>query len=149
LCAISISRLFDAWDEIIAFPNSKDPRTPGGVLLFSNYNWGQIRCYNFNEGGLAMRRVLVLAFLTVMGVLSIAAGAQEDAAAIRLEKVKDTLYLVTGGRGPGEGSVSGVTTVFIADAGVVVVDTKYPGYGKTILDLVKSVTAKPIIMIVN
>src|SRR5206468_1799758 len=33
--------------------------------------------------------------------------------------------------------------------GVVRVDTKYPGYGKPILDQVKSITSKPVTTIVN
>jgi len=87
-----------------------------------------------------------------MGAVSIAiARAQQDPSAIRLEKVKDALYIITGGRGPGAqaGSVSGNTTVFITDTGVVLVDTKYPGYGRPILDQVKAVTNKPVTMIIN
>ena len=58
------------------------------------------------------------------------ARSQQDPSVIRLEKIKDTLYIITGGRGPAAqaGSVSGNTTVFITDTGVVLVDTKYPGY---------------------
>src|SRR5262249_23139457 len=67
-----------------------------------------------------------------------------------LEKVKDSLFIVTGGRGPGEqASISGNTTVFITATGVVLVDAKYPGYGKAILDQVKSVTEKPVTLIIN
>src|SRR5438876_8486802 len=98
-----------------------------------------------------MRRIIVLTLLTATGALSIVlAAVQQDTTSIRIEKVKDALYIVTGGRGPGEqASVSGNTTVFITDTGVVLVDTKYPGYGKAILDQVKSVTAKPVMMIIN
>ena len=98
-----------------------------------------------------MRRLITMTVLTFTGVLSIAvARAQEDATIIRLEKVKDALYIVTGGRGSGEqASISGNTTVFITDTGVVLVDTKYPGYGKAILDQVKSVTNKPVTVIIN
>src|SRR5262245_31319323 len=98
-----------------------------------------------------MRRLITMTVLTFTGVLSIAvARAQEDATIIRLEKVKDALYIVTGGRGSGEqASISGHTTVFITDTGVVLVDTKYPGYGKAILDQVKSVTNKPVTIIIN
>src|SRR6266478_4226640 len=99
-----------------------------------------------------MRRLVVLTVLMAMGAVSIAiARAQQDPSAIRLEKVKDALYIITGGRGPGAqaGSVSGNTTVFITNAGVVLVDTKYPGYGKAILDQVRSVTDKPITMFIN
>ena len=98
-----------------------------------------------------MKRIIVMTVLTALGALSIGlVRAQQDATVIRLEKVKDRLYIVTGGRGPGQGGgISGNTTVFIADMGVVVIDTKYPGYGKVILDQVKSVTNKPVMMIIN
>src|SRR5262245_6626923 len=97
-----------------------------------------------------MKRLIVLSVLTLIGALAMVAGAQQDATVIRLEKVKDTLYVITGGRGAGEGaSIGGNTTIFITDSGVVLVDTKYPGYGKVILDQVKSVTAKPVTTIIN
>src|SRR3989442_2938473 len=95
-----------------------------------------------------MRRVTTLTLLMVIGALSITiARAQQDPSAIRLEKIKDALYIITGGRQ--EASVSGNTTVFIANSGVVLVDTKYPGYGKAILDQIKSVTDKPVTLIIN
>ena len=99
-----------------------------------------------------MKRFIVLAVLIIEGaiLIAIARTQQQDATAIRMEKVKDSLYVVTGGRASGEnGGISGNTTVFIADSGVVLVDTKYPGYGKAILDQVKSVTNKPVTMIIN
>src|SRR5262245_19949766 len=97
-----------------------------------------------------MKRLIIMTVLTITGVLSIAvARVQEDVTIIRLEKVKDALYIVTGGRGSGEQAISGNTTVFITDTGVVLVDTKYPGYGKAILDQVKSVTNKPVTLIIN
>ena len=39
--------------------------------------------------------------------------------------------------------------MFIAESGPVLIDTKYPGLGKAILDQVKSVTPKPITTIIN
>jgi cyclase len=98
-----------------------------------------------------MRRFVVLAVL-VAGALSIAiVSAQPSPEAIHIQKVKDSLYIVTGGRGTsaqGNG-IAGNTTVFIAESGVVLIDTKYGGYGKAILDQVKSVTSKPITTIIN
>ncbi len=97
-----------------------------------------------------MKRLIIMTVLTVTGALSIAAArAQEDVTVIRLEKVKNALYVITGGRGSGEQAISGNTTVFITDTGVVLVDTKYPGYGKAILDQVKSLTNKPVTIIIN
>src|SRR5262245_27357292 len=98
-----------------------------------------------------MNRLIALAGLLVVGTLAIAvAQAQPDPTALRVEKVKDGLYLITGGRGAAPGqNISGNTTAFVGDAGVVLIDTKYPSFGTRILDLVKSVTAKPVTIIIN
>jgi cyclase len=97
-------------------------------------------------------RVAVLAGLVSVGALSMSAVlAQPTLGQIQIEKVKDNLYIVTGGRGTsaqGTG-IAGNTTVYIADTGVVLIDTKYGGYGKAILDQIKTVTSKPITTIVN
>jgi glyoxylase-like metal-dependent hydrolase (beta-lactamase superfamily II) len=67
-----------------------------------------------------------------------------------LKKVHDRLYVMGGGdpRAPNEFS-GGNTGIFIAERGVVLVDTKFAGWGRAILDKVKSVTDKPIIGIIN
>jgi cyclase len=105
-----------------------------------------------------MRRLIVLTALVFTGTLSIAIvhaqrdqQGQRDPAAIRIEMVHEGLYIVTGGRGTsaqGTG-IAGNTTVFVADSGVVLIDTKYAGFGKAILDQVHSVTNKPITTIIN
>ena len=43
----------------------------------------------------------------------------------------------------------GNTAVFVTDKGVVLVDTKLPGWGPAILDQIKTVTNKPITTIIN
>ena len=98
-----------------------------------------------------MKRWIVLGVLVAATAASMAAAqAQQDVTGIRLVKLKDNLYIVTGGREkPTVGGVAGNTTVFIADTGVVLVDTKYPGFGTTILDQVRSVTSKPVTAIIN
>jgi cyclase len=98
-----------------------------------------------------MRRFITLGAIVAIGALSMAAAqAQQDVIGVKLVKLKENLYIITGGRQtPNEGGIAGNTTVFIADSGVVLVDTKYHGYGKTILDQVRSVTTKPVTMIVN
>ena len=99
-----------------------------------------------------MIRTIVLSVLVIAGWLSIAfVQAQQNAAAMQIEKVKDGLYIVTGGRGLGAqaGGVAGNTTVFVADSGLVLIDTKYPGLGKAILEQIKSVTGKPVTTIIN
>src|SRR2546425_10801420 len=62
-------------------------------------------------------------------------------ATLEMQKVKDNLYMITGG--------GGNTAAFITEKGVVIVDTKNPGMGPAILEKVKSVTPKPVTMIIN
>ena len=95
-----------------------------------------------------MRRLVVLTVLVAAGALSMGVLlAQPTNGDIQIEKVKDNLYIVTGGRQGG--GIAGNTTVFIADSGVVLIDAKYAGFGKAILDQVKSVTSKPVTTIIN
>jgi cyclase len=82
---------------------------------------------------------MVLGFLIVVGVFSV--WAAQAPQALDIQKVKDNLYMITGG--------GGNTGVFITDNGVVVVDTKNPNNGQAILDKIKSVTPKPVTMIIN
>jgi len=97
-------------------------------------------------------RFEVLSGVVLSGALiGVVATAQNAPAPLHIEKVKDNLYVITGGRGTGSSSstVSGNTSVFVTAAGVVLVDTKLPGFGTGILEQVRSVTAKPITMIIN
>lgn len=106
-----------------------------------------------------MKRVLVLGTLIAIGCLSLTiagfqappAGPSPKAlAATKIEKVKDSLYIITGSGVADTSAFSGGNTaVFITEAGVVVVDTKLPGWGQTILDRIKTVTNKPVTTIIN
>jgi cyclase len=106
-----------------------------------------------------MRRVLVLGALMVVGGLALAASqAPQPPAgptpaaltATKIEKVKENLYIITGSApAPRDAFSGGNTAVFITDTGVVVVDTKLAGWGQVILDRIKSVTNKPVTMIIN
>jgi len=58
-----------------------------------------------------------------------------------IKHVRDNLYVI-----PGAG---GNTTVFVAQGGVVLVDTKLPNNGEPILKQVRTVTDKPVTMIIN
>jgi len=97
-----------------------------------------------------MRRGVALATLLFAGALSItiraaqqrSAGAgQMPARVIEVEKLRDNLYMFKGG---------GVNTaVFVRSNGVVVVDTKNPGWGQSLLDKVKELTNKPVMTIIN
>ncbi len=95
-----------------------------------------------------MRRVIVLGTLVAAWGLSVAITAyqqqraqQPSAQAIQVEKLKDNLWVLKGG--------GGNTAVFVTSSGVVVVDTKNPGWGKPILDRIKELTDKPVTRIIN
>jgi cyclase len=93
-----------------------------------------------------MKRCVVLGILLVAGVLSITLAAFQQPAQpaekiIEVDKLKDNLYVLKGG--------GGNTAVFIATKGVIVVDTKNPGWGQPILDKIKTLTDKPVTTIIN
>src|SRR6478672_10052413 len=104
-----------------------------------------------------MKRCLVLGALIAIGSLSIvvagfqapAGPTKEALAATKIERVKDNLYIITGSGVANTNAFSGGNTaVFITNAGVVV-DTKLPGWGPTILQRIKTVTDKPVTTIIN
>jgi len=86
-----------------------------------------------------MKRAVVLLVLILAGAVSLIAAQQP--ATLEMQKVKANLYVITGG--------GGNTAAFITEKGVVIVDTKNPGMGPGILDKVKSVTPKPVMMVIN
>jgi glyoxylase-like metal-dependent hydrolase (beta-lactamase superfamily II) len=108
-----------------------------------------------------MRRTVVLGIIILSGAITTAMlGAQQGAAPAgqgreagpgrgggggapvqAIEKVKDNLYLIQG--------QGGNTAVYVAQNGVVIVDTKNPNNGQAILDQIKTVTDKPITHIIN
>jgi glyoxylase-like metal-dependent hydrolase (beta-lactamase superfamily II) len=94
-----------------------------------------------------MSRTGVLSGIVVAGVLVVAGRglvAQQPASGPNvagIEKVKDNLYMVTGG--------GGNTAVFVTGSGVVLVDTKLANWGPAIMDKVKTVTDKPVTHIIN
>lgn len=115
-----------------------------------------------------MKRVLVLGALVIVGAASIGvaayqappAGARQGGAppgptadaitATVLQKLGDNLYIVTGATPPRNFPPGGGNTaVFVTEKGVVLVDTKNPGWGAVILEKVRTVTDKPIIAIIN
>jgi len=90
-----------------------------------------------------MKRTMLLGLLLTVGALG-ALKAQQPANApkvLDVEKVKDNLYVLRGG--------GGNTAVFITANGVVVVDAKNPGWGQPILDKIKTLTPKPVTMLIN
>ena len=91
-----------------------------------------------------MRRVKILVALLAVGSFSLAVRAYQQPPApkvVEVEKVRDNLFELKGG--------GGNTAVFVGTMGVVVVDTKNPGWGQPILDKIKELTTKPVTMIIN
>ncbi len=97
-----------------------------------------------------MRRTLCLTVLLALAALSLtvaafqqapAAGGQQATRVVEVDKLKENLFVLKGG--------GGNTAVFIGANGVVVVDTKNPGWGQPILDKIKQLTNKPITTIIN
>jgi glyoxylase-like metal-dependent hydrolase (beta-lactamase superfamily II) len=92
------------------------------------------------------RRTARLGVLVAIGMLSIAASAFQrpahaDEKAVALQRIKDNLYLASGG--------GGNSAVFVTDLGVVIVDTKLPGWGQPLLAKVRTITDKPVTTIIN
>ncbi|MEP7274247.1 MAG: MBL fold metallo-hydrolase [Acidobacteriota bacterium] len=94
-----------------------------------------------------MKRFAILSGILVVGTISSFAArqqpqpAQRPPVALEILKAKENLYVITGG--------GGNSAVFITEKGVVLVDTKNPGMGPGILEKIKSVTPKPVIMVIN
>lgn len=96
-------------------------------------------------------RGMVLAGLIISGFSFTSVAYQQPRASMPdIEEVASNLYLLAASD-PGDRSnwTGGNTAVFITESGVVLVDTKLPGYGQDIIDQVKTVTDKPITMIIN
>jgi cyclase len=95
-----------------------------------------------------MRRGIVLAVLVVTGALSLTVRAYQQPAAnapkvVTADKVKENLWVLKGEGGGGN------VAVFATTNGVVVVDAKNPGWGQPILDKIKELTPKPVMMLIN
>ena len=99
-----------------------------------------------------MKRIAILSSIVVAGMaVAGIAAAQRGAAAppapgtppSTIQHIKGNLYKIF------DGCSCGNTTVYVADKGVVLVDTKVANNGQKILDEVKKVTDKPVIMIIN
>jgi glyoxylase-like metal-dependent hydrolase (beta-lactamase superfamily II) len=88
-----------------------------------------------------MRRLLLLGTLVLAGAAGIAAQPPAQPTTAEIEKVRDNLYMIRNG--------GGNTAVFVTAKGVVLVDTKNPGWGERIMDKVRSVTDKPVTTIIN
>jgi cyclase len=97
-----------------------------------------------------MSRQIVLGTVMAIGAGALAVSAYQAPPAaspspgpkvVEVEKIKDNLFMLKGG--------GGNTAVFVGTSGVVVVDTKLPGWGQPILDKIKELTPKPVTTIIN
>jgi glyoxylase-like metal-dependent hydrolase (beta-lactamase superfamily II) len=93
-----------------------------------------------------MKRAIVLGTLVIVGALSAAVAAQQGGGqpapmVVEIEKLKDNLFVLRGG--------GGNTAALITASGVVLVDTKLPGWGKPIIEAVRKLTDKPVTTIIN
>lgn len=98
-----------------------------------------------------MRRIAVLGALLGAGTVSIAVAAFQTPAGsvaglqgppvVDVEKLRDNLFVLKGG--------GGNSAVFIQTDGVVIVDTKNPGWGAAILARIRELTSKPVTTIIN
>jgi len=91
-----------------------------------------------------MSRAGVLTAIVVVGLAGAGVAAQRGPRIPptgAIKHVKDNLYVI-----PGAG---GNTTVFVTATGVVLVDTKLADNGQPIMNQVKTVTDKPVSMIIN
>jgi cyclase len=93
---------------------------------------------------LPVRRFTVLTVLVTLGLAAAGLSAWQQPAAPRVlevDKLADNLYLLRGG--------GGNTAAFVTEAGVVIVDTKLPGWGQALLEAVKTFTDKPVTTVIN
>src|SRR5262245_57678268 len=93
-----------------------------------------------------MRRMMTLTAVLCVGGLSLAFGRMalgQERKVVRMQtlNVRDILYILTGG--------GGNSLALMRDDGVVVIDTKQPGWGRSIVDTIEAVTDKPVTTIIN
>ena len=101
-----------------------------------------------------MSRAAFFTTLLAVGLASMGVAgyqqAQQKPVVRDIQKVRDNLYFISGGDTTDRPTwTGGNTAVFVTAKGVVLVDTMLPGNGTSILQRVKSVTGKPVIMVIN
>src|SRR5207247_35936 len=95
-----------------------------------------------------MTRIKILAALVAIACLSLSVAAyqqagrgQAQARVVDVDKLRDNAEVLRGG--------GANTAIFSAANGVIVVDTKNPGWGQPILEKIKTLTDKPVTTIIN
>jgi glyoxylase-like metal-dependent hydrolase (beta-lactamase superfamily II) len=98
---------------------------------------------------------MLAAILVAVGGLSAGAAAlqQQQAKPLNvraIQKMRDNLYFISGGELNERATwTGGNSMVLVGDKGVVLVDTMLAGAGRGILGQIKSITDKPVTMIIN
>jgi glyoxylase-like metal-dependent hydrolase (beta-lactamase superfamily II) len=90
-----------------------------------------------------MRRGIILGALLIVGLLSfgITANQQQDEMVVEVEQLADNLFVLRGG--------GGNSAAFVTSDGVVLVDTKVPGWGQPLIDKIAELTPNPVTTIIN
>ena len=90
-----------------------------------------------------MRRGIVLGLLLAVGAVSlgVAASQQQEEMVVEVEQLEDNLYVLRGG--------GGNSAVFVTADGVVLVDTKMPGWGQPLIDKIAELTPNPVTTLIN
>ena len=98
----------------------------------------------------AQVRIVVLATTVIVGLSVTLQTVQERAPIPSIEEIAPNLYLLAASNPEDRVTWTGGNTVaFVVEQGVVLVDTKLPGYGSDIIAQVANVTDKPITTIIN
>jgi glyoxylase-like metal-dependent hydrolase (beta-lactamase superfamily II) len=112
-----------------------------------------------------VRRRLILGAVLAVGALATAVSAMRSGAvldrfqspspaALDAERIRENLYVLRGGGrtvqlGGAAVPNAGNTVAFITARGVILVDTKLPGWGRPIIEKLKELTDKPVTAIIN
>ena len=90
-----------------------------------------------------MERSIALISLLLVGSLSLTVGATQVPTVVEVEQLEDNLFVLRGAGGGGN------TAVFVTTTGVVVVDSKNPGWGPPLLEQINALTSNPITTLIN
>ena len=90
-----------------------------------------------------MTRGMVLGALLMVGALSlgVTASQQDEEIVVEVEQLEDNLFVLRGG--------GGNSAAFVTSDGVVLVDTKVPGWGQPLIDKIAELTSNPVTTIIN
>ncbi len=89
-----------------------------------------------------MNRCIAFAVLLAVGGFSMAVTAgQQEEMVVEVEQLEDNLYVLRGG--------GGNSAAFVTGSGVVLVDTKMPGWGQPLIDKIAELTSNPVTTIIN